>query len=471
MSDESDYVASLVRRSRLAFSRFEFATQKTVDDICARMAYACTRSDFVRLVADEAFAATGLGNANDKVRKMEKIRVVYHDMKNKKSVGAIRHDRRNGIVEYAKPIGVIGALIPMTNPEITPVIKTLWALKTRNAIILAPHPRALKVNELIVSKMRDVIRASGLPEDLVVGTGHANLMVSTEVLRQCDLSLATGGADMVKAAYSSGKPAYGVGVGNAYSIVDETVDLREAALKIKASKIFDNASGCSADNGVLAQNAIFGDLVAHLESVGGYLIRDDSVEKRMLQQIMWPTGNGLNREIIARPAVHIAKLAGIEVPENTSFLMVEESGIGENFPFSREKLSPVLTLMRWENFTEAVDMINKITFYSGAGHSCCIHSNDESRIQMLARHVRVARVTVRQPHGLSNSGSWSNGLKNTCTLGCGTWGGGIASENIYYRHLMNITRVSYPLEKTAPSDTELFGATFIKAYAESEHHT
>jgi len=463
MSNQQDlahqeYIGALVERSRKAFAWYEFASQEKVDFICARIAWACSRPEFAREIADFTFSETGLGDAQAKFAKMNsKVKAIYAQMKDERTCGIIEKDVEPGIIKYAKPIGVVGVLIPVTNPEMTPVIKALWALKTRNSIILAPHPRALNVNNRAVGEMRRVLEKYGYPADLVIPVEDASVQNSKELMRQCDFNLATGGPDMVKSAYSSGKPALGVGSGNAYMIVDETVDTDDTALKIRMSKTFDNASGCSADNGCLIFSGIYDKMIGSLENEGGYLVKKGSDEKKRLQAALWDEQGRLSRDIVARPALTIAALAGLDVPENTRFLMVEEEGIGPDFPFSKDKLSPVLTVYQWDDFDRAVDMVNEITGHCGAGHSCGIHSFNEERIAKLAQSARVSRVTVRQPHGLANSGSWTNGLANTCTLGCGTWGGNSVSENVTFKHLLNTTRLSYETESRQVSDEDLFG--------------
>jgi sulfoacetaldehyde dehydrogenase len=456
MSDNS-YVEGLVDRSRKAFRTIEFADQQTVDDICGRIAWQTTRDEFVDTIARQSYAIAGLGSLDAKYKKMGKIKAIYYSMKNARTCGIIDENPEEGIVAYAKPMGVIAALIPITNPAITPIIKTLWALKTRNSIVLAPHPRGVEINKLIAAKIHGILRENGMDPDLVLSVDDASIANSKALMEYADIVLATGGASMVKAAYESGTPAYGVGTGNAPVIIDGTMDLAESARLVKMSKTFDNASGCSADNHNLVYDGVYSDYVKCLQAEGGYLVRADSPEKQALQDTLWTAWNVLNRDIVARPAKMIAELAGIAVPDGTEFLMVEESGIGDDYPFSREKLCPVLTLYRWSDFDRAVDMVNELTGNCGAGHSCGIHTTDDGRARHLAEKARVARVTLRQAHALSNSGSWTNGLRQTCTLGCGTWGGGIASENVDFHHLLNITRLSYPLDRSIPDDEDIFG--------------
>lgn len=456
-------IKSLVERSKKAFSAYEYASQEEVDFICARVAWACCEPEFVKEISKQTYDATGLGDPDAKPLKMGKVRAIYDQTKGVRTCGVIEKDVEPGIIKYAKPIGVIAALIPITNPEITPIIKTLWSLKTRNSIVLSPHPRGLAINKKVTDRIRFVLSKFGYPEDLVLSIEEPGIAASQLLMEMSDLVLATGGANMVKAAYSSGTPSYGVGVGNAYMIVDETVDLAETAEKIRKSKIFDYASGCSADNGTLIFEDIYEPMIDALKAEGGFFIANNSPEKESLKKTMWPEPCKLNPKIITQPATKIAELAGIQVAADTKFLMVEEDGIGPDYPFSREKISPVLTLMKWKEFDTAVEMVNRITGYNGSGHSCGIHSFNEDRINKLAEKARVSRITVRQSHALSNSGAWTNGLKQTCTLGCGTWGGSIVSENLNFEHLLNVTRVSYEIDRTPPTDEELFGLDVMKS--------
>jgi len=281
-----------------------------------------------------------------------------------------------------------------------------------------------------------------------------SIELAKEVMRQSDLIMATGSADMVRSAYSSGKPAYGVGAGNAPIVVDETADILDAARKIRIGKTGDNASGCSAENSLIIQEKIYDQLIGALKNEGGYLASKD--EKEKLKAAMWPDGK-ISKDIVAQPVMRIAQIAGIEIPENTAFIMVEEEGIGKGYPFSGEKLSLVLTLYKYGEFKEAIEKVNAITNYSGCGHSCGIHSKDRQRILELALKTRTSRVTVRQPHGAANSGNWFNGLSFSFSLGCGTWGGNIVSENVTQKHYINVTQLAEPIDRTEPPESEIYG--------------
>ena len=457
----SDYISGLIARAKKAQAEIEFLSQEKVDEICESIAWACTQEPFVTELCNLAIEETRMGDFKSKYGKMmNKSKGGWFDMKGKKSVGIIEEDTANGLIKIAKPVGVIGAMVPCTNCEATQVLKSMSALKTRNAIIFAPHPRGIKTNEMVVDKIRSVLSKLGYPEDLVIHMAEVTMDNSQDLMKQCDLVLATGGGGLVKAAYSSGTPAYGVGAGNAVTIVDDTQDVKVVADKIKRSKTFDQATSCSAENSCLAQDTIYDSLVAALEAEGGYLCSAD--EKAKLQKAMWPDGHTLNRAVVAQPAATIASIAGIDLPEGKCFLFVEETGFGSDYPFSGEKLTVVMTLYKWSKFDDAVQLVNDITTYSGAGHSCGIHTTKRERILQLAEKVKVSRVMVNQPQCLANSGAWTNGMPVTLTLGCGTWGGNIASENVSWKHLMNTTWVSSPIANRQPSDEELFSESVRK---------
>ncbi len=458
----SDYVSGLVARARKAQAEIEFLSQEKVDEICETIAWVTVQEPFVTELATLAVEESRMGLfASKHAKMMNKVRAGWFDMKGKKSAGIIEENTELGLIKIAKPVGVIGAMVPTTNNEATPVLKAMSALKGRNAIILAPHPRSIKTNEMVVNKMRGVLKKLGYPEDLIIHVDQVTMENSQEIMKQCDLILATGGAGLVKTAYSSGTPAYGVGAGNAVTIVDDTQNMKEVADKIKRSKTFDMATSCSAENSCLAQDTIYDELVAALEAEGGYLCSAE--EKDKLEKALWPDGAHLNRDIVAQPASTIAKIAGIDLPEGKSFFFVEETGMGEGYLFSGEKLSVVMTLYKWSDFDQAVQMVNDITAYSGAGHSCGIHTSKRERIVQLAEKVKVSRVMVNQPHCLANSGAWTNGMPTTLTLGCGTWGGNISSENITWKHLINTTWVSSPIANRQPSDEELFSESVRKS--------
>ncbi|MCT4566116.1 MAG: aldehyde dehydrogenase family protein [Maledivibacter sp.] len=455
-----EYVASLMERARKAQEIADDYTQERVDELVTAIAWDIVKDGPAQDIAKLAVEESKLGNYEGKYAKlMTKIRGGLRDMKGKKSVGVIDIDEERALFKIAKPVGVIAALVPCTNPEATPVLKAIFAIKGRNAIILAPHPRTKKTNTYIVNIIRETLRKYGAPEDLVISIEEPTMETSGELMKQADLVLATGGGGMVKAAYSSGTPAYGVGQGNAVTVVDETADLKDAANKIMRSKTFDFATSCSTENSCVIQESVYGEMVQNLQDEGGYLVSPE--EKVKLQNGMWIHGH-LNGAIIAQPAHKIAAIAGIDLPKGKTFFMVEETGVGSDYPFSGEKLSVVTTLFKYNDFQEAIDRVNEITSYHGRGHSCGIHSFNEDRILEFANKTRTSRVMVRQPQCLANSGAWTNGMPMTLTLGCGSWGGNISSGNITWEHLINTTWVSAPIESTQPTDEELFGDIMLK---------
>lgn len=450
-----EYVAGLIKRARIAEEQIENYTQEQVDRLVAAVVWNIVKDGPAQEISRLAVEESGMGNFEGKYNKlMAKAKGAIRDMKGKKSVGIIEIDEEKQITKIAKPVGVIGALIPCTNPEATPTVKVAHALKGRNAIILAPHPRTKKTNTFIANIMRETLKKYGAPEDLVIAIEEPTMDVSNELMKQCDLILATGGAAMVKAAYSSGTPAYGVGAGNAVVVVDETADLKDAANKIMSSKTFDFATSCSAENSLIIQESIYKDMVDALIAEGGYLA--NSEEKEKLQKAMWIDGH-LNPKIIAQSPHVIANIAGLDMPADRKFIMVEESGVGAAAPFSGEKLSVVMALYKYDSFDEAINRVNEITRFQGMGHSCGIHSFNEEHIMELAHKTKVSRMNVRQGHALANTGNWFNGLPFTTSLGCGSWGGNIVSENITWKHLINVTWVSRHFPPVKPTDEELFG--------------
>lgn len=457
------YIASLIERARAAQREIEFVTQSSVDNVCAHVARAGTTEAFARKIAELAVEETGMGRVDSKYAKMmSKVKGAWRDMKGRKTVGVIERDDVKGIVKIAKPVGVIGALIPVTNCEATPFLKALSAIKTRNAIILAPHPKAVMTGKLAADRIRSVLARQGFPEDLVQVLDQISVEASQELMAQSDLVLATGGPGMVKAAYSSGTPALGVGAGNAVTIVDSTADLDEVADRIMRSKTFDWATSCSTENSCLVQESIYDAFKAALERAGAFIVTKSGKQK--MQDALWPDGKQLNRNIVAQPPQKIAKLAGIDLPEGCTFFVVEEDWISPDNPFTGEKLSVVMSLLKYREFDEAVDMVNRITGIAGGGHSCGIHTTDNDKVMKLAEAVRISRVIVNQPQCLANSGAWTNGMPMTLTLGCGTWGGNISSDNITYEKLLNTTWVSWPIPSTQPTDEELFGAEVMAAH-------
>lgn len=455
-------VAALVARSRAAQAQIENYTQEQVDALIRAMVWSVARPDVAEKIARFTVEETRLGNYEAKHLKIfRKTRATLMDIIDDKSVGIIEEIPERAIVKIAKPVGVIGALSPSTNPEATPVIKAISAVKGRNSIIVAPHPRAKLTNKMICDYMREAIVAMGAPADLVIGIDTPSLESTNELMRQCDRVLATGGTPMVKAAYSSGTPALGVGVGNAVVTVDETANLDDAAEKIRLSKTLDFAASCSSDNSVILVAAIYDKMLEKLVAQGGYVVSAE--EKAKLQAVLWEDDH-LNAKIVAQPPEFIAEMAGIDLPEGRKFYIVPEEGYGPDYPFSGEKLTVIMTLYKARDIDHAIELTNNIQAYQGQGHSCGIYSTSDANIMKLANATRTSRVMVNQPQSASNSGNLWNGMRQTFSLGCGSWGGNGTNNNITWRDLINETWVSKPLAtpKTLASDEVLFGPVMEK---------
>lgn len=451
-------IAELVARSRAAQAQIENYTQEQVDKLITAMVWAVAKPGAAEKIAQFTVDETQLGNYEGKYLKIfRKTRAALYDIIDDKSVGILEEDPVRNIVKIAKPVGVIGALAPTTNPEATPVIKAISAVKGRNSIIVAPHPRAKLTNKMIVDLMREAIVKMGAPADLVISIDTPSLEKTNELMKQCDRILATGGAAMVTAAYSSGTPALGVGAGNAVVTVDETADLDDAAEKIRISKTLDLAASCSSDNSVILVDAIHDEMLAKLQAKGGYIL--DDAAKAKLQAAIWVDGH-INAKVVAQTPKFIADYAGFDIPEGTQFFIVPETGFGPDHPFSGEKMTVTMALYRARNIDDAIRLTNGIQAYQGQGHSCGIYSNSDENIMKLANATKTSRVMVNQPQAASNSGNLWNGMRQTFSLGCGSWGGNSTNNNITWRDLINETWVSKPLAQTKvlPPDEVLFAS-------------
>lgn len=456
-------IGELVAKARAAQAAIEHYSQEQADELVTAVGWQVFkhREALARLAVEEG----GFGNVPDKISKFEnRVLGTLTDMRPVRTCGIVEEIPEKGLVKIAKPVGVVAALIPVTGPDATPPVKALSALKARNAIILSPHPRTRRTTEAVAEAMRRGCEQVGAPADLIQVIAKPSIAKTEELMRQADLIVATGGAAMVKAAYGSGTPAYGVGVGNAVHVVDETADLDDAAAMIARAKTFDYATSCLADNAVVAQDGIYDALLERLVEAGGFLC--DAEQKERIRKVMWPDGGHIpSLDVIAKPATHIAVLAEVAMPEDRRFLIVEETGVGPEHPFSGEKLCVVLALYRYSGGIDAaIDRVNEITQYQGMGHTCGIHSRNEDHILALALGTRTGRVMVNQNLN-EGAGSPRNGMPYTLSLSCGTWGGNITTENVNVRHFLNLTWVSRPVAPRTISVDSVFG-THLAKYGE-----
>ena len=453
--DESAAAQALLTRARAAMAAADHYDQAAVDRLCRAVAWATgneqTFGRLTRMSVDES----GMGSADGVPARRWKILGILRDALRTPSVGVIEELPGKGLVKYAKPAGVIAGVLPVTNPLVTMVNMAINAIKCRDAVIFSPHPLSRQTALEIARVLRAALKQQGAPEDLILCVDKPSIPLAQELMAICDLTIATGGPAMVKAAYSSGKPAYGVGAGNATVIVDETADVADAAMNTRISKTQNHGSGCSCDGNLLVDARVYDAFLGALQAEGGYLASAD--EKRKLEAVMWDEHGHRRIDTVARAAAVIAAKAGIQLPDGKSFIIVKEDQIGTSHRFSGEKLSPVLAMFQYAGFDEALSMVARILEVGGKGHSVGIASFDDGHIHRLASMAPVSRIMVRQPNVRGNAGSFTNGMPQTASLGCGTWGGNITSENLSVKHYMNTTWVSRPIPEDKPDEREILG--------------
>jgi sulfoacetaldehyde dehydrogenase len=450
-------IAEVMQRARAAQGSFAAATQEQADAAVRALAWSVYNPAHARELAELAVADTGLGNVADKiVKKQRKTFGTLRDLLRGKSVGVIEEDRAKGIVKYAKPMGVIAAVTPSTNPGATPVNKAMMAIKGRNAIVIAPSPLGYATTARTVEFMRAELQAAGLPADLVqIVPQPVTKETTDELMRAADFVVVTGSQDNVRRAMTSGTPAIGVGTGNVPVLVDASADLDDAAVKICASKTFDNATSCSSENSLVILDSVYDAAMEALSRAGGY--RCTPAEKDAVQRALWQNGK-LNRNLIAKDAATLAGSFGLpEEARQAKFFLVEETGVGRDFPLSGEKLSLVLTVYRAADFAAGKAKLAEILNYQGKGHSVGIHTNNPGHACELAEDLDVVRVLVNFAHTFGNGGGFDSGLGFTLSMGCGSWQKNSISENLSYRHFLNITHLVTKIAEDRPSEEELFG--------------
>jgi sulfoacetaldehyde dehydrogenase len=459
--EEKALAQTMLEKARAAMRATYCYDQERVDDLARAVAWAtANEATFVRLT-EMSVDESGMGNADGGAARRFKVAGILRDALRTKSIGVIEEIPEKGIVKYAKPAGVIAGLLPVTNPVVTMVAMVINAVKCRDAVIFSPHPASRRTAIETTRILRAALEAQGAPADIVQCIEKPSIPLAQELMSVCDLTVATGGSAMVKAAYSSGRPAYGVGAGNATMIIDETANVEEAAANTRISKTHNNGSGCSCDGNLLVDDSIYDRFLAQLQKEGGHLVSDE--EKLKLREAMWDGEGHRTLETVARSAARTAEAAGFNVPGGTKFLIVKEDKIGKEHPFSGEKLSPVLSIFRYRGFECALKMVEQILEVGGKGHSTGIYSFDPQHIHALALMAPVSRIMVRQPQVRANAGSFNNGMPMTASLGCGTWGGNITSENIGVKHFMNVTWVSEPIPEDRPTEQEVFGRFYNTA--------
>jgi succinate-semialdehyde dehydrogenase len=448
-------IDQLVAKARVAQAVFETFAQEQVDAIVRDIAkYVYDNAEpLARMAVDE----TGIGVYEDKILKNKgKARVIWNNLKGKKSRGIIGEDAETNLVMVAKPMGVVGAVTPVTNPIVTPMCNGMFALKAGNAVIFAPHPKAQKCTELLTREFMKIVKQHDGPDHLIQTVTNGSVEKTQQLMKAVDVVVATGGAAMVKSAYSSGKPSFGVGAGNVPVIIDRDVDLKEAVDKIVAGASFDNGIICSHEQFVLAPEEKYTETLKLFGDTGKVWYTDDEAQVQKLRETVFPDGH-LNKDVVGKTPREVGKMAGIDVPASARLILLPAKGAGKDDLLAKEKLCPVIAILPYKTFPEAVAKAKANLLVEGAGHSAALHSNDEAHIRSAGIELPISRLVVNQPSSLTAGGSLTNGFAPTTTLGCGSWGGNSISENLDYKHLMNVSRIGKVITgKKVPTDEEIW---------------
>ncbi len=377
-------------------------------------------------------------------------------MKGKKSIGVIDENKETGIIRVAKPEGIVCAVTPVTNPVVTPMCNAMFALKGHNAIIVAPHPSVKNLNKYLIDLFRAELAKFGAPVDLIQGVDDPSLEKSAELMKQVDVVIATGGSGMVKAAYSSGRPALGVGPGNVPTILDRGIDLEEAVKKIIIGRTFDNGMPCSCEQGVYIPRELYDEVIGLFQKNGAFYTDDPEIAAKFADAI-FPDNGPINRKVVGQSVQTIAGIAGVEVPEGSRMILIRSREIGKGEPLCREKLCPVMIAYPYDTFEEAVALAQRALDIEGRGHTASVHSNDRAHIEYAGVNLTVSRIIINQSSSTGAGGSLQNGFAPTTTLGCGSWGNNSISENLNFTHLINISQIGlYNQGKPVPTDEEIW---------------
>jgi len=459
-------VDELIAAARKAQAQINDYTQEQVDEMCLSVGWEVYNDTNIDILARMAVEETGYGNYESKVTKHKrKIGGVLHDIQGVRTVGCIERNEKTGISKYAKPVGVICAILPATNPTATTGGKAIGMLKCRNAVIFKPSSRAKECTTEAINMMRRGLERVGAPADLLQVIELPEREATAELMAKADLIVATGSGPLVKAAYSSGTPAFGVGAGNAVPIIAEDADLDDAAKKIHASKTFDYATSCSSENALIIVEPVYEKALEAFKKIHTHVCTPEEAKK--LRDYMWVPNKkgalGLNPDVIAKSALIIAENAGLSIPPDTTMIIVESQDPPVVDIWADEKISPVLVVYKAKDMDAAIQTLKILTSRVGPGHSCGIHTFKREYIERLGLEMHTSRITVRQPMAAANGGHPFNRMPSTATLGCGTWGGNITTENIHFKHFMNVTWVNEPVEPWSFSDEQMWG-DFWKKY-------
>ena len=448
-------IQELVDKARNAQIEFESFNQEQVDAIVRDIGKFVF--DNAESLARMAVEETEMGSYDDKVLKNKgKARVIWNNLKDKKSRGVIGEDTDTNLVFVAKPMGVVAAVTPVTNPIVTPMCNGMFALKTGNAVIFASHPKAQKCAEYLTSEFMKIVKSHNGPDNLIQVVTNGSVEKTQQLMQSADVVVATGGGAMVKSAYSSGKPSFGVGAGNVPVIIDRNIDLQEAVEKIVDGASFDHGIICSHEQFVIAPEENFDKTIELFTNTGKVWFTDNQEQIQKLREVVFQDGY-LNKDVVGKSAYDVGKMAGIDVPESSRLILLPADGSGTEDVLAKEKLCPVIAIVPYSTFEEAVTMAKANLLVEGAGHSAALHSNNDENIQKAGVELPISRLVVNQPSSTSAGGSLTNGFAPTTTLGCGSWGGNSISENLDYKHLMNVSRIGKVIpDKKVPTDDEIW---------------
>lgn len=453
--DAKEEIAVLIANARKAQKELEKCDQKTIDSYVRAIGKVVydNADPLAKMAAEE----TRMGVYEDKINKNKgKSRIIWNSLKGVPSVGIVERNKETGITVIARPVGVVGAITPCTNPIVTPMCNAMFAIKGRNTIIIAPHPRAKKCNKILIDMMNEELKKLGAPENILQTIVEPSVEASAELMREVDVVVATGGAGMVKSAYSSGKPAYGVGPGNVQCIIDDDVDYTECVPKIIAGRKFDNGIICSGEQTVIAPAGKYAAILDEFRK-NNCVVVTDAAQKQALRDAIFP-GGVMNKNLVGQSVAKVAEAAGLDVPAGTQVILVEADAYGKEDLFSKEKMCPVIATYKYDTFEEAVKIARANLDVEGKGHSVSIHSNNRAHLEYAGETIEVARLLVNQICSTMNGGAFNNSLTPTTTLGCCSWGNNSISENFGFKHLINYIRIAENLpNKKVPTDEEIWG--------------
>lgn len=454
--DNKKLIEEMVEKARVAQAELATYSQEELNAIVKVIGK--TVYDNAEELAKMAVEETRMGVYEDKVAKNKgKSKTIWNNLKDKKTVGIIERDAKKALTMVAKPVGVVAAVTPTTNPIVTPMCNSMFAVKGGNAIIIAPHPRSEKCSAYTVDLIKKALKDQGVkcPENAIQIIRDSSIEKTNELMKAVDVVLATGGMGVVKAAYSSGKPSYGVGAGNVQVIIDRDVDFVDATAKIIAGRKFDNGIICSGEQTIIAPADKYDEVIKAAVSNGAYYIEDPEVVDKFRKTIF--VNGHINKDVVGQSVQKVAEIAGVEVPEKTKVILLKAEGIGAEDDLCKEKMCPVMASFKYETFDDAIKIAQTNLNLEGKGHSAAIHSNTPENIDKAGINLTVSRLVVNAPSSTTAGGSLTNGFAPTTTLGCGTWGNNVISENLDYKHLINVSRIGRVIEDAkVPTDEEIW---------------